>query len=55
MTKTEVTVKRFAFPAMAVLTGVPAAAADNPPKAMAVYVVGTSAEARDPDDATKRP
>jgi hypothetical protein len=49
----EVAVKRYTLPAMAVLLGASSLAGD-PPKALAVYVVGTSAEARDPDDATKK-
>jgi hypothetical protein len=44
---------RYALPAVAVLLVVPAFAAD-PPKPLAVYIVGTSAEAKDPDDATKK-
>jgi hypothetical protein len=48
-----VAVQRYSFPALAVLLVLPAFAAD-PPKPLAVYVVGTSAEAKDPDDATKK-
>jgi hypothetical protein len=39
---------------VAVLAAAPAFAADSAPKSLAVYVVGTSAEAKDPDDATKK-
>lgn len=47
--------KRYALPAVAaVLVALPAFAADTAPKPLAVYVVGTSAEAKDPDDATKK-
>jgi hypothetical protein len=47
-------VKLHALTALAVLIGVAPAYADEPSKALAVYVVGTSAEAKDPDDATKK-
>ena len=47
--------KHHALPAViAALAALPTFAADPAPKALAVYVVGTSAEAKDPDDATKK-
>jgi hypothetical protein len=47
--------KRYALPAViAALAALPAFAAGPAPKPLAVYVVGTSAEAKDPDDATKK-
>jgi hypothetical protein len=46
--------KQYALPAVVVLLGVPALGAPNPPRPLAVYVVGTSAEAKDADDATKK-
>jgi len=50
----EVTVKSYACTAVAVLLASAAWAGDHPPKALAVYVVGTGAEAREPDDAMKK-
>jgi hypothetical protein len=48
-----VAVKRSTLAATAALLALPVFAAD-PPRPLAVYVVGTSAEAKDPDDATKK-
>jgi hypothetical protein len=47
-------VKRYALPMVAVLAAATAFPADPAPKSLAVYVVGTSAEAKDPDDATRK-
>jgi hypothetical protein len=44
--------KQYALPAALVLAALPALSAEQKP--LAVYVVGTSAEATDPDDATKK-